>query len=284
MRNILLTGQNGQLGWELQRALAPLGKVLGIDRAALDLADAAAIRKLVREIRPDIIVNAAAYTAVDQAEKDTDLAMAINGQAPGVMAEEARKLGALLVHYSTDYVFDGTKDSPYTEQDAPNPINAYGRSKLAGELAIRATDCRFLVFRTSWVYGLRGKNFLRTILRLAEEREELHIVADQIGAPTWSRMIAEATAQALSHRTAPEGLFHLTCAGAISWHGFAQAILELTRHMRTRDPLLSPIPSSDYPQPAARPRNSRLACDHLAQAVALSLPDWREALNLCVER
>ncbi|MFA7268877.1 MAG: dTDP-4-dehydrorhamnose reductase [Sterolibacterium sp.] len=283
MKNILLTGSNGQVGWELQRTLAPLGRVMALDRKALDLTDTAAIRNTLRAARPDIIVNAAAYTAVDQAENDVELAMRINAQAPEVLAEEAKQLGALLVHFSTDYVFDGSKTTPYTEEDVPHPINAYGRSKLAGELAIQSVACRFLIFRTSWVYGLRGKNFLLTILSLAEEREELRIVDDQIGAPTWSRMIAEATAQALIHPTAPEGLFHLTSGGAVSWHGFTQAILGQTLHRRTRKPALIAIPSSDYPQLAARPRNSRLACDHLAQTLAIRLPDWRDALDLCVE-
>lgn len=282
MRRILLTGMNGQIGWELQRTLAPLGKVIGLDRDALDLGDASAIRAKIREIRPDIIVNAAAYTAVDQAESDVSIAMLINGQAPGVMAEEAKQLDALLVHYSTDYVFDGRKDGPYTEKDQPSPINAYGRSKLAGERAIQSAGCRHLIFRTSWVYGLRGKNFLRTILRLAEEKEELRIVGDQFGAPTWSRMIAEATALALARRTRPEGLFHLASTGAVSWHGFTQAILELTRHLRRSEPVLAAIPTCDYPLPAARPHNSRLACGHLADQFAIELPDWRDALNLCL--
>ncbi|MDD5175560.1 MAG: dTDP-4-dehydrorhamnose reductase [Sterolibacterium sp.] len=283
MKSILLTGRNGQIGWELQRTLAPLGRVIAFDRDLLDLGDASVIRATIREARPDIIVNAAAYTAVDQAERDASQAMRINGQAPGMMAEEAKQLGALLVHYSTDYVFDGSKDSPYTERDQPCPINAYGRSKLAGELAIQSVGCRHLIFRTSWVYGLRGSNFLRTILRLSKEKEELRIVDDQFGAPTWSRMIAEATALALAHQTEPEGLFHLACGGAVSRHGFTKAILELTRHLRVREPLLAAIMASDYPLPAARPHNSMLACDHLAKALAIQLPDWRDALNLCLE-
>lgn len=282
MKNILLTGRNGQIGWELQRTLAPLGRVIAFDRESLDLGDASVIRAAIRAARPDIIVNAAAYTAVDQAESDSNLAMRVNGLAPGVMAEEAKQLGALLVHYSTDYVFDGSKDGPYNEGDEPNPINSYGRSKLAGEREIQSVGCRHLIFRTSWVYGLRGKNFLRTILRLAEEREELRIVDDQFGAPTWSRMIAEATALALVARTAPEGLFHLACRGVVSWHGFTRAILEFTRHKRTREPALAAIMACDYPLPAARPHNSRLACDHLAAELAIQLPDWRDALDLCL--
>jgi dTDP-4-dehydrorhamnose reductase len=282
MKRILLTGRNGQVGWELQRTLAPLGEVIALDRTQLDLADADAIRKAIRAVRPDIIVNAAAYTAVDQAESETDLAMRVNGQAPGVMGEEASTLGAQLVHYSTDYVFDGSKDSPYTEEDAPAPVNAYGRSKLAGEQAIRASGCRHLIFRVSWIYGLHGKNFLRTMLRLAEEREELRIVADQFGAPTWSRLIAEATALALGRQRPPEGLFHLASGGHTSWHGFTEAILALSRNHRTREPTLTAIATRDYLLPAPRPRNSRLACDRLAREASIQLPDWHDALGLCL--
>ncbi|MBI3523299.1 MAG: dTDP-4-dehydrorhamnose reductase [Betaproteobacteria bacterium] len=283
MKKILLTGRDGQVGWELQRTLAPLGEVTAYSRATLDLADSAAVCAAIRALRPDLIVNAAAYTAVDQAESENSLAMQINGQAPGVMAEESKKLGSLLVHYSTDYVFDGTKDNAYIEDDRPDPINAYGRSKLAGEQAIQAVGCRHLIFRTSWVYGLRGKNFLRTILRLAEERTELRIINDQFGAPTWSRMIAGATALSCVRKTPPEGLFHLASGGATSWHGFTQAILELTRHLRTREPVLAAIATREYPLPAARPQNSRLSCERLAAEAGIRLPDWRTALGLCLE-
>ncbi|MBI5923601.1 MAG: dTDP-4-dehydrorhamnose reductase [Betaproteobacteria bacterium] len=282
MNSILLTGCNGQVGWELQRTLAPLGRVTAIDRNALDLADADSIRAVLSEVRPRIIVNAAAYTAVDQAENEATQALLVNGQAPGVMAEEAKRLGALLVHFSTDYVFDGNKNGCYVEQDVTNPLNTYGRTKLAGELAIQSSGCRYLIFRTCWVYGLRGKNFLRTILRLAETKDELRIVADQCGAPTWSRMIAEATAAALATRTVAEGLFHLASTGSVSWHGFTQAILELTEQMRLRNPTLTAIPSSDYPQSAVRPLNSRLSCDLLEQAAGIRLPDWKDALRLCL--
>jgi len=282
VNSILLTGCNGQVGWELQRTLAPLGRVTAIDRNALDLADADSIRAVLSEVRPRIIVNAAAYTAVDQAENEATQALLVNGQAPGVMAEEAKRLGALLVHFSTDYVFDGNKNGCYVEQDVTNPLNTYGRTKLAGELAIQSSGCRYLIFRTCWVYGLRGKNFLRTILRLAETKDELRIVADQCGAPTWSRMIAEATAAALATRTVAEGLFHLASTGSVSWHGFTQAILELTEQMRPRNPTLTAIPSSDYPQSAVRPLNSRLSCDLLEQAAGIRLPDWKDALRLCL--
>jgi len=284
VKRILLTGRNGQLGWELQRTLAPLGEVIAMDRKKLDLVDADAIRKAIRAVRPDVIVNAAGYTAVDQAETETDLAMRVNGQAPGVMGEEAGKLGAQLVHYSTDYVFDGSKDGPYTEEDAPAPLNAYGRSKLAGEQAIRASGCRHLIFRVGWIYGLHGKNFLRTILRLAEQRQELRIVDDQFGAPTWSRLIAEATALALARQRPPEGLHHLASSGHTSWHGFTEAILALSRNLRTREPVLTAIPTRDYPLPALRPQNSRLACDRLARDASIQLPDWHDALGLCLDQ
>ena len=282
MKKILLIGRNGQVGRELQRTLAPLGEVMAMDRRALDLARPEAIRKAIHAVRPDIIVNAAAYTAVDQAESEPDLAMAINGLAPGVMAEEAKKSGALLVHYSTDYVFDGSKATPYTENDTPDPINAYGRSKLAGEQAIQGAACRHLIFRTSWVYGRHGKNFLRTIQRLAKEKEQLSIVDDQIGAPTWSRMIAEATALALRGDPRNEqnsGLYHMTSSGQTSWHGFARAILDA----QGWNGRLLPIPAKDYPLPAQRPANSTLGNDKLAAMFALALPDWRQALLLCLE-
>jgi dTDP-4-dehydrorhamnose reductase len=191
MTRILLTGKNGQVGWELQRTLATLGEVVTLDRQDLDLADPDSIRRVVREHKPNLIVNAAAYTAVDKAEEESDLAMVINGTAPGILAEEAKRLSAAIIHYSTDYVFDGSKNTPYTEEDAPNPLNVYGRTKLAGERAIQAVGAPYLILRTSWVYGMRGKNFLLTILRLARERNEIKVVNDQIGAPTWSRIIAQ---------------------------------------------------------------------------------------------
>ena len=277
MKKILLTGKTGQVGHELQRTLAPLGEVIAVDRAGLDLANQEALRRTLRKLRPDIIVNAAAYTAVDRAEDEAQLAHAGNAIAPGVMAEEARELGALLVHYSTDYVFDGSKAGAYREDDATNPLNVYGRSKLAGEQAIIASGCRHLIFRTSWVYGLRGKNFLRTMQALAAQRQELRVVSDQIGAPTWSRLIAEATALAV-RQDAPSGLYHLSSGGSTSWHGFAQAILAAQGWAGT----LHAIPASDYPTPAQRPANSRLDHTKLGAALGLALPDWRLALELCL--
>jgi len=287
--NILLTGVKGQVGWELQRSLASLGEVVAVDREDMDLADAAAIHTKVRELAPRVIVNPAAYTAVDRAESEPEGARLINAVAPGILAEAALRCGAILVHYSTDYVFDGSKDSAYLEDDAPHPLNVYGATKLAGEAAIRAAGVRHLILRTSWVYGLRGGNFLLTMQRLMRERTELKIVDDQIGAPTWSRLIAEATAQILAQclspargadRPEPWGTYHLTCGGETSWYGFAAAIAELGGYP-TR---LTPIPSSDYPTPARRPANSRLDNAKLARVFGLRLPHWRKALALCLDQ
>lgn len=286
--NILLTGVKGQVGWELRRTLAPLGRVTAVDRAELDLADPDAIRAGVHALKPRVIVNPAAYTAVDRAESEAEQARAINAVAPAVLAEEAKRCGAILVHYSTDYVFDGSKPGPYLEDDPANPLNVYGATKWEGEEAIRASGVRHLILRTSWVYGTRGQNFLLTMQRLMRERAELKIVDDQIGAPTWSRLIAEATAQILAQclspargadRPEPWGTYHLTCGGETAWYGFAQAIAELGG-FSTR---LLPIPSSDYPTPARRPANSRLDNGKLARNFGLRLPDWREALALCLQ-
>jgi dTDP-4-dehydrorhamnose reductase len=288
---ILLTGSRGQVGWELARSLASLGEVVALDSDRLDLTDADAIRRTVAAIRPRIIVNPAAHTAVDRAESEPELARAINATAPGILAEEAEKLGALLVHYSTDYVFDGSGGTPWLEDDAKGPLNVYGSSKLAGEQAIQAACQRHLIFRTSWVYGLRGANFLLTMRRLMRERPELKIVADQIGAPTWCRSLGEATAQVLAQvespyrgadKPPPWGVFHMTNAGETSWQGFAQAILDLDAP-ETPARLL-PIPSSDYPTPAQRPLNSRLNNDKLERVFGVRLPDWREALRLCMDK
>jgi len=288
---ILLTGANGQVGWELRRTLSCLGEVVALDSRAMNLADAAAVRQKVRDIAPSIIVNPAAYTAVDKAESEPERARAVNAVAPGILAEEAGRLDALLVHYSTDYVFNGSgavldsgEARPWREDDACDPLNVYGATKLAGECAIQATGCRHLIFRTSWVYGARGSNFLLTMRRLMRERPELKIVADQIGAPTWCRDLAEATAQVLSQIVAPVsgfdqwGVYHMTNAGETSWHGFAEAIQALGDASAN----LLPIPSRDYPTPARRPLNSRLNNDRLEQAFGLRLQDWRAALALCV--
>ena len=274
---ILLLGRNGQVGWELERSLAPLGEVTSLGRADLDLRDAARIREAVRAAGPDAIVNAAAYTAVDKAESERDAAFAVNAAAPGVLAEEARREGAFLVHYSTDYVFDGAKATPYVEDDATNPLNVYGASKLAGERAIAATGCRHLILRTSWVYGPRGSNFMLTMLRLARERAELRVVDDQVGAPTSSSAIARATASALARAIrSPElaGLYHLAAAGETSWCGFARAIFQ---QAGVATPVV-PIRTEEYPTPARRPRNSRLDCSRLRNALGVTLAPWQAGL------
>lgn len=302
---ILLTGCAGQVGWELQRSLATLGEIVPVGMntlpRAVDFTRPETIRSLVREIRPSIIVNAAAYTAVDKAEKEHELAHLINGVAPGILAEEAGRLKALLVHYSTDYVFDGHKDVPYIEDDEPNPLNVYGVSKLAGERAIQQADGMYIILRTSWVYGMRGKNFLLTILRLARERDELNIVDDQMGAPTWSRHIAEATAQVLAQCLSPlvcdpsfiaqrSGIYHLTAGGYVSWYGFAKAVLENAaridnenRAYSSLDSRLKAIATRQYPTPARRPLNSRLDTTRLAEAFGLISPPWEAMLRLCME-
>lgn len=286
---ILLTGVNGQVGWELRRSLAPLGELAAVDSKVMDLADPDAIRAKVREIVPRLIVNPAAYTAVDKAESEPERARAVNGIAPGILAEEAKRCGAVLVHYSTDYVFAGDKESAYGEDDPTEPLGVYGATKLAGEEAIRASGVRHLIFRTSWVYGRRGGNFLLTMQRLMRERPELKIVDDQIGAPTWSRLIAEATALVLAQclspargadRPEPWGTYHLSCGGETSWYGFASAIAQLGGF----DTRLTPIPSSGYPLPASRPANSRLDNGKLARAFGIRLPDWHEALKLCLDQ
>jgi len=277
---ILLTGRNGQVGHELERALAPLGEVFSFDHKQLDLADPIAIVSRVREVKPDVIVNAAAYTAVDQAEKDVEQAMLVNAAGPGFLAAEAQAVGALLVHYSTDYVFDGTKTTPYTEADATNPLSVYGKSKLAGEKAIQAVGGRHLILRTSWVYGPRGKNFFLTMLRLAREREELRVVNDQRGAPTASIAIADATAEILRrHGADANGLFHLTAAGETTWFGFTEAIVELARAGLARLPRLIPIMVAEYPTLAARPQYSVLDCRKASGALGVRLADWRAGLD-----
>lgn len=290
---ILITGKNGQVGWELQRSLLPLGRVIAVDRKQLDLSDADSVRKLIQEIKPDVIVNAAAYTAVDKAEEERDLAYQVNAVAPGVMAEEARKLGALLLHYSTDYVFNGEKSSPYTETDQPSPINVYGASKLEGEQAIQASGCHHLIFRTSWVFSSRGHNFLLSMLRLAKEREELRIVADQIGSPTSARYIADATSHILS-RTMPalaagdfeSGLYNMTSAGNTSWHGFASAIIDTATALMADHAFkvksIQPITTAEYPVPARRPANSQLSNQCLAERFSISVPQWQVQMELCI--
>jgi dTDP-4-dehydrorhamnose reductase len=292
MQEILILGKQGQIAWELQRTLANLGHVTVLGSQELDLANPDAIRDRVRSIKPAIIVNAAAYTAVDKAESESELCRVINGIAPGILAELARESQALLVHYSTDYVFDGTKTTPYLETDPTNPLSVYGASKLAGEQAIIQADCAHLILRTTWVYGNRGKNFLLTILRLAAEKKELKIVADQIGSPTWSRSIAEATAQIIAQcredRASLKGLYNLSAGGSTSWHGFANEIVTRYRSINPDLDLaieqILPIPTTDYPTPAQRPANSVLDHSKLLADFGVQLPDWKLSLEQCMQK
>lgn len=288
MSRILISGKTGQVGHELERSLKGLGEIIALDREQMNLADLDQVRDVIRRIKPTLIVNPAAYTAVDKAESEPALALRINGEAPGVMAEEAGKLGAALIHYSTDYVFDGSKNSPYKETDPPCPINVYGSSKLAGEKAIQRAGIPHLILRTSWVYSTHGKNFLLTMRRLAEERESLNIVSDQHGAPTWSRTIADTTANIVAQYLAAadqqkwwdshSGLYHLTAQGETTWFGFAEAIM--AHPSVTKKPCLQAIRSQDYPMPAKRPANSRLSSQRLLDTFC-GLPQWQEALLEC---
>ncbi len=285
---ILLTGCAGQLGRELKRSLACLGELHACDRHQLDLANADTLRATLHALAPTVIVNAAAYTAVDKAENDQATADAINARAPGILAEEAKRSGAMLIHFSTDYVFDGTKSTAYTEDDTPAPLSAYGRSKLAGELAIAASGARHLIFRTSWIYGLHGANFMKTMLRLGrrscETGDELRVIGDQVGAPTWTRHLADVTVAALARRDGPEGLYHLAAGGETSWHGYAEAIFAEAQGiglMETK-PVVRRITSADYPLPAGRPANSRLDCAKFQRDFKLALPDWRIGLADCL--
>lgn len=289
---LLVTGAAGQVGWELVRAVAPLGQVHAFDRAGLDLADPVALRRTIRELRPHAILNAAAYTAVDAAEQERELAWRLNAEAPGVLAEEARQIGALLVHYSTDYVFDGTAERAYVEDDTPSPLNAYGASKLAGERAVRDAGGAHLVFRTSWVYGARGRNFVRTMLRLAAEREELRVVDDQRGAPTWSRDIAQATALVLARLATPTGfaadahagLYHLAAQGETSWHDLAAAVLAwYAAQPGGRRVRLERTSTADFGAPAPRPRRAVLDSARALETFRVAIPPWRERLACVLE-
>lgn len=283
---ILITGQHGQVSRELQLRLQGLGELIVLGRDQLDLADADQIRQQVRAHRPGLIINAAAHTAVDLAESEPDAAFAINAIAPGILAEEAKALGIPLIHYSTDYVFDGSKPAPYTETDTPNPLGVYGQSKLAGEQAITAVGGKHLILRTSWVYSNHGKNFLLTMQRLLQEKPQMRIVADQIGAPTWAGSIANSTRALIERWQAGEpgewGIYHLTAGGETSWFGFAQAIGEHLREQGKACAELEPIPSSAYPTPAQRPLNSRLDCSRLLQQWQVSQPHWQDALRECL--
>ena len=290
---ILLLGKDGQVGWELQRALVPLGEVIAVGRETVDLEDTRALTRVLREAAPAAIVNAAAYTAVDKAESEPERARRINADAVSVLAEEANRFGAWLVHYSTDYVFDGTKPTPYTEDDPTAPLSVYGSTKLDGERAIREHRARHLIFRTSWVYGARGNNFAKTILRLAKEREELKIVADQYGAPTSAEFIADATALALyrvqgdSEAAASSGTYHLVASGETSWCDYARYViglaLEKGASLKAKPERVQPIPTEDYPLPAARPKNSRLDTGKLQAIFNLRPPHWRYHVARLVE-
>jgi dTDP-4-dehydrorhamnose reductase len=292
----MLTGANGQLGWELNRSLMALGEVFALDRQQCDLSRPETLPEIIASVKPDIIVNAAAYTAVDRAEEEEDLATIINGISVGVMAEEARKNNIFLLHYSTDYVFDGKKSEPYSENDIPSPINAYGRSKLAGEIATKQAGCDFHILRTTWVYSSRCNNFVKTILRLANERDEIGIVNDQYGAPTWTRNLADASTLMLAKRIwqglngeqkPPNGVYNATAAGETTWFGFAKRILagakerELVKHETTF--IINSIMTQDYPLPAKRPKNSRLSGDKLLINYGIKLPSWKYGLDLCLD-
>src|SRR5512145_58736 len=288
--SILLLGKDGQVGWQLQRSLAPHGQVVACGRAECDLADPARIRSVIRQVRPALIVNATAYTAVDKAESEPELAHRINAEAPGILAEEAAALGALLVHYSTDYVYDGCKATPYVETDATGPHGVYGRTKLAGEEAIRAVGGKSLIFRTSWVFGARGDNFVKTILRLARDKESLAVVDDQTGSPTPAALIATVTGVVLamlrrgqSLEAGESRLYHLAAAHPVSWCEFARTIVGLAGpapgfDLRLKPEAIRPISTAEYPTPARRPANSRLDCTRLENDFGLQMPDWQPYL------
>lgn len=288
---ILLLGQNGQVGWELQRALAPLGEVVGCDLDSpgdlrADFSQPDGLRALVQRVQPDAIVNAAAHTAVDKAESEPDLARSINATAPGVLAQEAAALGAWLLHYSTDYVFDGSGSQPRDEQAPAGPLSVYGRTKLEGEQAIRASGCRHLILRTSWVYAARGGNFARTMLRLAAERDELRVIDDQIGAPTGADLLADVSAHVLRTAMADAtrcGTYHCVAAGETSWHGYARFVVEWARThgqpVKVARDAIRPVPTVAFPTPARRPLNSRLSTAKLQQAFGLRLPHWQPGVE-----
>jgi len=284
---ILLLGKNGQLGWELQRSLSVLGEVVALDRHGLsgwsgDLSQPLALAQTVQQIQPQVIVNAAAYTAVDRAESEPDLARAINAQAPQILAQEAQKLGAWLVHFSTDYVFNGSGQQPWTETDACAPLSVYGQTKWQGEQAVVASGCRHLMFRTSWVYGARGGNFAKTMLKLAQERDALRVIDDQFGAPTGADLLADVTAHALAKVLEPvselSGTYHLAAAGETSWHGYAQFVLAQAKALgvplKVQPEDVQAIPTSAYPTPARRPLNSRLNTRKIQDTFGLTLPHW----------
>ena len=283
---VLLLGKNGQLGWELQRSLASLGELLALDSSSEtycgDLCDLDGIAATVRQFKPDVIVNAAAYTAVDKAESEFELARRVNAEAVAVLAREAQELGSLFVHYSTDYVFSGQGSTPWSESDAVEPLNTYGATKLAGEQAIQQSACQHLIFRTSWVYAARGNNFAKTMLRLASERDELKVIADQVGAPTGAELLADVTAHAIRavlQNPSLSGLYHLAAAGETSWHEYAQFVLEVAENngceLKVKPLDVAAIASTEYVTAAKRPENSRLNTAKIQQAFAINLPHWK---------
>lgn len=288
---ILLLGCNGQVGWELQRALSPLGELIACDfdsAAALraDFTQPTRVGELVDRVRPDVIVNSAAHTAVDKAESEPALARDINATTPGVIADRARALGSLLVHYSTDYVFDGSGDQPRDENAATRPLSVYGKTKLEGEQLIQASGCQHLILRTSWVYAARGHNFIKTMLRLAGERDALSVISDQIGAPTGADLLADVTAQAIAHLRAGRGgtgLFHCVASGYTSWFDYARYVIEWGRQqglsIKVAPEAIRPVPTKSYPTPAQRPRNSRLSTEKLQRALSLTLPPWQQGVE-----
>ena len=286
---ILLLGKNGQVGWELQRSLAPLGELIALDRHSTDLcgdlANLQGLTKTVQTVRPDVIVNAAAHTAVDKAESEPALARTLNALAPGVLAQEAQKLGAWLVHYSTDYVFDGSGSQPWEESDPTGPLSVYGRTKLEGEQLIQAAGPNHLIFRTSWVYAARGGNFAKTMLRLARERERLTVIDDQFGAPTGADLLADVTAHAIRsalHRAETSGLYHLVAGGETSWHGYARFVIDFARQagidIKVAQEAIQAVPTSAFPTPARRPHNSRLDTRKLKTTFGLTLPPWQQGV------
>ena len=290
---ILLTGKNGQVGGELERILAQFGEVTATSRHEMDLSDPNEIRHIMGQVRPELIINAGAYTAVDKAESEPELAQAINSIAPEVLANEAKRLRAVIIHYSTDYTYSGeTRNNPYIESDHPAPINVYGKTKLAGDIAIEQSGASYLIFKTSWVYSKEGKSFLSTILKLAKEKNELHVVNDQRGTPTWCRSIAEATCLAIKKIinkrevslsktiSSISGTYHMTCQGETNWHEFAKAILKLTYHDNM--PTLLPISTKEYPAPANRPPYSVLSNAKLKKTFGIELPHWEHALKQCL--
>ncbi len=287
---ILLFGKNGQVGWELQRSLAPLGELIALDRNSQtycgDLCDLTGIANTIKTLNPDVIVNAAAYTAVDKAESEATLAHLINAEAPYVLAEEAKKCGAWLVHYSTDYVFDGSGNQPWREDDVVNPLSIYGKTKLAGEQAIQTSGTQYLIFRTSWVYAARGNNFAKTMLKLAREREQLSVINDQVGTPTSAELIADATAHAIrmTQQTADiSGIYHLASAGETTWYDYALHVFRYARQhgeaLKTAEVNVKPIPTNQYPTPARRPLNSRLNTDKLHTTFDLQMPCWQTGVD-----